>query len=231
MTPEFPSLFTRPGRRLAFAGLLLAAASAQAAESAPKNTVFKSDAGDAWTVSIKPASRVAESEPRTIPVPRPVDVIPAVAQVEVAPPQPGLPETDLPPIPTTSQESVTGAHTAHGVTVVPDIRTSTELLGRRYAEAYRAIPFNRAEYDANPSYRHEAAMELVFGQMRPTTIVKQVGAVAPSTDSSTFTPYSPYLPSHDDLYPWRAYSLRNRIFDPSIVAPGLFPGGCYFPGY
>jgi hypothetical protein len=41
-----------------------------------------------------------------------------------------------------------------------------------YREAYDSIPFSRAEYSANPSYRHEAAMELVFGVQRPTTVVK-----------------------------------------------------------
>jgi len=41
-----------------------------------------------------------------------------------------------------------------------------------YQEAYDSIPFSRAEYNANPAYRHEAAMELVFGVQRPTTIVK-----------------------------------------------------------
>ena len=102
-----------------------------------------------------------------------------------------------------------GVRTAHGVTVVPDPRSDIELLGRRYAEAYRAIPFNRAEYDANPSYRHEAAMELVFGQMRPTTIVKQMGQ--PQVDEPVYNPYQPYLPSSGELYPWRTWPLRNPV--------------------
>lgn len=42
-----------------------------------------------------------------------------------------------------------------------------------YIQAYNSIPFNRTEYEANPAYRHEAALELMFGTMRPTTIVKQ----------------------------------------------------------
>ena len=37
-----------------------------------------------------------------------------------------------------------------------------------YAEAYAMIPFSRTEYEANPAYRHDAAMEMVFGTMRPT---------------------------------------------------------------
>lgn len=42
-----------------------------------------------------------------------------------------------------------------------------------YAEAYAQIPFQRSEYEANPSYRHDAALELMFGQMRPMTVIRQ----------------------------------------------------------
>lgn len=42
-----------------------------------------------------------------------------------------------------------------------------------YEEAYNSIPFSRAEYEANPSYRHDAAMELMLGAPRPTTIIRQ----------------------------------------------------------
>jgi hypothetical protein len=37
-----------------------------------------------------------------------------------------------------------------------------------YAEAYAMVPFSRTEYEANPGYRHDSAMELMFGTMRPT---------------------------------------------------------------
>lgn len=39
-----------------------------------------------------------------------------------------------------------------------------------YRDIYYSIPFIRSEYDANPSYRHDATMEFIFGQMRPTVI-------------------------------------------------------------
>jgi hypothetical protein len=42
-----------------------------------------------------------------------------------------------------------------------------------YAQAMASIPFNREEYEANPSYRHDAALEMMFGAMRPTMVVKQ----------------------------------------------------------
>jgi hypothetical protein len=62
---------------------------------------------------------------------------------------------------------------------------------RSYAAAYSSIPFSRAEYQANPSYRHDAAMELASGQLRPTTIFRN----APQpivNDYGYVTPYSYY---------------------------------------
>lgn len=41
-----------------------------------------------------------------------------------------------------------------------------------YARIYRTIPFNRAEYNVNPSYRHDATMEILTGNARHQTIVK-----------------------------------------------------------
>jgi len=41
---------------------------------------------------------------------------------------------------------------------------------QQYREIYAAIPYNHVEYLANPSYRHDATMEFVFNQMRPTVI-------------------------------------------------------------
>ncbi|HEY3963738.1 MAG TPA: hypothetical protein VGM05_04220 [Planctomycetaceae bacterium] len=41
-----------------------------------------------------------------------------------------------------------------------------------YAAAYSQIPFSRSEYEANPGYRHDAALELMMGAMRPTTVMR-----------------------------------------------------------
>jgi hypothetical protein len=215
MTRFFPSMFT---------GLLVAASAVQAGETATKNTVFQSEAGEAWVVSIKPTAKVAKAAPRSMRVPGPVDASLLLAQDQ----QPAAAAPELPPAPAIENRDA-GVRQAFGVTVAPDPRSDIELLGRRYAEAYRAIPFNRAEYDANPSYRHEAAMELVFGQMRPTTVVKQMGP--PKEDQPTFNPYQPYLPSAMDLWPWRALPYRNPTFDPCFLSPTVIPNGCYFPGY
>lgn len=44
---------------------------------------------------------------------------------------------------------------------------------KTYETYYNSIPFRRSEYLANPSYRHDTAVEMMFGQMRPTVIHRQ----------------------------------------------------------
>jgi hypothetical protein len=70
-----------------------------------------------------------------------------------------------------------------------------------YAQALAAVPFNREEYEANPSYRHDAAMEMMFGQLRPTMVVRQT---------------IPYFSRYPDFF-------RNRfqIFPYSYQHPSL----------
>lgn len=45
-----------------------------------------------------------------------------------------------------------------------------------YKQIYESIPFNRAEYNINPSYRHEATMEIMFGKLRDTVVHKHIQA-------------------------------------------------------
>jgi hypothetical protein len=44
---------------------------------------------------------------------------------------------------------------------------------RSYREIYNSIPFSRAEYDANPAYRHQATMEIMLGQLHPIIVAPQ----------------------------------------------------------
>jgi|GEM_PF-2290858 hypothetical protein len=78
-----------------------------------------------------------------------------------------------------------------------------------YRDIYFSIPFNRAEYNYYPNYRHDATMELLFNQMRPTVIqrgttnVNQFG-VNPGYGFPNGYPYTyPYQP----YYPF-SYGLR-----------------------
>lgn len=79
-----------------------------------------------------------------------------------------------------------------------------------YAEVYNSIPFRRSEYLANRSYRHEATIEILLGQVRPKTVVNNV--TAPST-----TCCSPRAVSFVGLYtPWGA---KNFYYHHSYSRP------------
>ncbi len=99
----------------------------------------------------------------------------------------------------------------------PRIVTQPEspVPGKSYESVYNSIPYSRAEYLANPAYRHEATMEMLFGHLRPTTIHK-----------------------HDT--PRRIYNLPQIHEDPRPIAPAMplswyspyfGPGRYYAPGY
>lgn len=72
----------------------------------------------------------------------------------------------------------------------------------RYAAVYATIPFSRAEYDADPAYRHNATMELLLKQLRPA---------APRVETDidvTVQPLAPYrygYPLRSGYRPWSRY--------------------------
>ena len=65
-----------------------------------------------------------------------------------------------------------------------------------YFEVYNSIPFSRTEYRANPNYRHEATMEILFGQMRSKVIVQFAGPLTQSTINN-ITPLGLYYDSRN----------------------------------
>jgi hypothetical protein len=66
-------------------------------------------------------------------------------------------------------ETVDGWNITIAPADTPDL-TKAQDAGLAYQQIYNSIPFNRAEYDANPSYRHDTAVEMMFGQMRSTVV-------------------------------------------------------------
>lgn len=55
-----------------------------------------------------------------------------------------------------------------GIAIVPNYRQPTR--GDEYRRIYGSIPFSRAEYLANPSYRHDSTMELMTGVPRQSAL-------------------------------------------------------------
>jgi hypothetical protein len=107
-----------------------------------------------WSIEIRPAARALGNQPPSGPT-----LVPAAFE-EAAPVPESVANEPKPigPPPLAAPQFAT--------TVVTPPRMT-------YAEAYGAVPFNRAEYEANPGYRHQAAVELMFGVLRPTTMVQQ----------------------------------------------------------
>lgn len=57
--------------------------------------------------------------------------------------------------------------------IIPSRETARKIDPVEYQRIYQSIPFRRAEYLANPSYRHDATMEILFQKLRPTVIHRQ----------------------------------------------------------
>lgn len=173
---------------------------------------------DEWTVTIVPAGRN-----RTIGSELSISAGPAIFPVGAASTPPGVVievSDDPAPLPA-------GRDSARSVALVgagepPQMNEPPAPLAvryRTYRDAYRAIPFSRAEYEANPSYRHDAAMELLFGRMRPTVIHRHVAQPRPAQSVAIFSPFYYYPP------------LQNFARGPYSRYPGLFgyQGGYRIP--
>jgi hypothetical protein len=108
------------------------------------------------------------------------------------------------------------------VTIAPHALREVRIHGIRYEDVYASIPYRRAEYLANPGYRHEAALELMFGQMRPKTVVsRSAPQVLPLP---AFSVYRPYRYSQTEL---------NSLYYRPLGLPYAwnFPLAPYYPSY
>jgi hypothetical protein len=105
------------------------------------------------------------------------------------------------------------------VTILPNAPRGATVNGRTYEDVYASIPYRRAEYLANPGYRHEATMEILFGQLRPKTVVSNYTPQVVKTP--VYSVYKPFRPSQTNLY---------RTWRPSPFGFG-FPVSPYYPSY
>jgi hypothetical protein len=83
------------------------------------------------------------------------------------------------------------------IVIKPNQPKGTETP-KTYADIYSSIPYRRAEYLANPSYRHDTTMEILFGQLRPTVINRTDNPVRVVNPRPAFT--KPYPISKGELY-------------------------------
>lgn len=145
------------------------------------------------------------------------DVGPTLVRQE----NPPAPESATPPVVPPAAPMIDPAKTAEETPTTiaapipntdPAHDTPAILPAMSYAEAYRAVPFSRSEYEANPGYRHEAALELMFQQMRPTTVVKQ---------------YTPRAFRYPDFYQYPYARYPYLRFDIRQSAPAGIPYPLY----
>lgn len=80
------------------------------------------------------------------------------------------------------------------VTIIPGtVKGPVKVNGMTYEEVYRSVPYKKAEYYANPGYRHEATMEILFATLRPKTVVNQYESkLVPTPQFSQYRPYRYY---------------------------------------
>lgn len=172
--------------------------------------------------------RADAAEAPALPDPEPAaEVRSPLAAADLTPPPAAMtsaptarPERRPPPV-----ESHPGATVTHfpdenwTVTIIPNAPGGAVVNGRRYEDVYASIPYSRAEYLANPGYRHEATLEILFGQLRPKTVVSEY---KPRTvPAPTFSVYKPYRPIQTDIY---------RFWRPSPFSWN-FPLTPYYPTY
>jgi hypothetical protein len=106
---------------------------------------------------------------------KPAVKAPAKPSAKTTKPSAKVPETDLQIIPA-AKVPVGGFPSPSAAKTSVKTATATQTtLGAKesaasYQQIYRSIPFNRALYNANPNYRHDATMELLTGQSRTQTV-------------------------------------------------------------
>ena len=163
---------------------LLAAGSTRAQEQTAKVFEF-----DGWQVTIAPGqSTPAAKTPAAAPIRagsviRPASFLQDVNEIPVEPtPVPeSAPTNAAPRTPTAPRDPV--------------------LLAQQYKAIYESIPFLRSQMHDNPSYRHDAAMEILFGQMRPTIIQRS------KVEMTRTGPATQYIPS-----PYSKYGMNSFFY-------------------
>jgi hypothetical protein len=159
----------------------------------------------AWKITISPAIERAHAAPMAIVL---ADATTLVAQQDDAaqPPTetPASPEPAA-PVPTAPSDASDDAP-AGDIAIEP--MSGADTKAGDYQRVYASVPFSRAEYLANPSYRHDTAMELLTGNQRQVVIHRN---------------YTPRLHEPRDVQP---IFLYNR-YGGGVGFGGPYGGGGY----
>lgn len=185
-----------PRKRLLLSSLLAAGMSCAPIHAAE---VATSDAAGAWRMTISPRGEAESARPIQLAayeqatdellVPTPIELeqtgttAPAESVLQLPSPE---------AVAENAASNPAAAPVAADQLPMTDCGTTAAIDPAAYWAIYRTIPFIRTEYLANPSYRHETTMELLFGQLRPTVVHKQQ-AVAPQVPVFAPPAVPPYV--------------------------------------
>lgn len=179
---------------------------ALASQAKAGDVTVRNDDGTPWTIRISPAIP-APPAPSEAALPAPA---PESTEVAINPAIPAATSVVTQPVPQSND---------FGIQIIPAVPRNVAVNGQTYDDVYRAIPYSLTEYLANPSYRHDAAMEVLFGALRPTTVHRELPAQV--AEQPEWTPYRPYLNAQWDYFQ-TAPLLRPRYYAP------LLPQGFYY---
>lgn len=158
--------------------------------------------------------------PRTVPI--------AVAQNEGGPQPPAKPEEAVETLPDPA-----GGETEATTEAAPDsdlpVIVPQDVHSPSYTAVYNSIPFNRAEYEANASYRHDATMEIMFGELRDTVIYKTNPSPSPSYpfDTLNLNWYRPVTANYGAYTYGFGYGPYSRIRT-NLWYQGSFPANSFY---
>lgn len=102
----------------------------------------------------------AKSDERTV-----VPPVPDAISVEPAPTPDAEDRGPATPI------EVTSVQQHHALNGTAYVSPAAEADSAEYRRIYNSVPFSRAEYLANPNYRHDSTMEILTGNARHQTVI------------------------------------------------------------
>lgn len=59
----------------------------------------------------------------------------------------------------------------HAMSGIAYVSPAAKADSAEYRRIYNSVPFSRAEYKANPNYRHDSTMEILTGNARHQTVI------------------------------------------------------------
>jgi hypothetical protein len=132
--------------------------------------------GTLWCVASACAAAGPKQDagPRILPATKSHADMAVPAYEEARPRRAGKPDHEVPPLPAEPLPP-NGRHQAHQLRIIPARDSSPAPNVQRFQQIYRSIPYSRLAYQANPRYRQDLALALLFNQFPPPPTIIMPG--------------------------------------------------------